>query len=175
MGEYRVLCSFVEILTNRGRYLISPAGRHSPSTTPVITACMPRSWKVEVCQKKKITTGRKNDHSAISSKEDVKYGATQTHFCQLRTNTIACTWRQTITATGSANTATTKHAILQMVFSGKKKKKKMRTMRCTGDECMPLTVFFREYYRLFLRPLRGSTRKYRDIGHLEPNHVRLEF
>ena len=53
MGEYRVLCPFLEILTNRGRYLISPAGRHSPSTTPVITACMPRSWKVEVCQKKK--------------------------------------------------------------------------------------------------------------------------
>ena len=61
-------------------------------TTPVITACMSRSWKVEVCQKKKITTGRRDDQSAISSKEHVKYEATQTYSCQLRTNTTACTW-----------------------------------------------------------------------------------
>ena len=61
-------------------------------TTPVITACMSRSWKVEVCQKKKNATGRRNDRSAISSKEHVKFETTQPYFCQLRTNTTACTW-----------------------------------------------------------------------------------
>ena len=40
------------------------------STTPVITACMSRSWKVDVCQKKKrIPAGRRDYQSAISSKE----------------------------------------------------------------------------------------------------------
>ena len=48
-------------------------------TTLVITACMSRSWKVEVCQKKKNTTGRRDDQSAISSKEHVMYETTQTH------------------------------------------------------------------------------------------------
>ena len=46
-------------------------------TTPVITACMPRSWEVEVCQKIKIT--RRGDQSAINSKEHVQYEATQTY------------------------------------------------------------------------------------------------
>ena len=40
---------------------------------------------------------------------------------------------------------------------------------------MPLTGFFLGYCRLLLRPLLGATRKYRDIGRLEPNYVRLEF
>ena len=41
------------------------------------TACMSRSWKVEVRQKKKLTS--RDDQSAISSKEHVKYEATQTY------------------------------------------------------------------------------------------------
>ena len=41
---------------------------------------MSRSWKVEVCQKKKIATGRRDDQSTISSKEHVKYEATQKLF-----------------------------------------------------------------------------------------------
>ena len=41
------------------------------------TACMSRSWKVEECQKKKLT-GR-DDQSAISSKVHVEYEATQTY------------------------------------------------------------------------------------------------
>ena len=134
---------------------------------------MSRSWKVEACQKiKEITTGRR-DQSAISSKEHVKYEATQTYFCQLRTNTTACTWRQTITATESATTATTKHAILQRVFSGKKNTKRVR---CDiRDECMPLTGFFRGYTVDFYSDLGVATRQYLDIGRLEPNYVRLEF
>ena len=47
-------------------------------TTPVTTACMSRSWKVEVCQNKIMITWR-DDQSAISSKEHVKYEATQTY------------------------------------------------------------------------------------------------
>ena len=43
--------------------------------------------------------------------------------CQLRTNTTACTWRQTIAATESGTTATTKPAILQRFFSEKKNTK----------------------------------------------------
>ena len=40
---------------------------------------------------------------------------------------------------------------------------------------MPPTGFFRGYCRFLLRPLRGATRKYRDIGRVEPNYVRLEL
>ena len=48
--------------------------------TPVFTACMSRSWKLEVCQKQeKIDTGKRDDQPAISSKEHVKYEATQTY------------------------------------------------------------------------------------------------
>ena len=39
--------------------------------------CMSRSWKVELCQRKKNT--RRDDQSAIISKEHVKYEATQTY------------------------------------------------------------------------------------------------
>ena len=46
-------------------------------TTPVITACMSKNWKVEVCRKKKKKLTRRDAQSAISSKEHVKYEATQ--------------------------------------------------------------------------------------------------
>ena len=52
-------------------------GGEKGKTTSVTTACMSRRWKVEVCQKKKLT--RRDYQSAISSKEHVKYEATQTY------------------------------------------------------------------------------------------------
>ena len=103
-------------------------------TIPVTTACMSRSWKVEVCRKKKVT--RRDDQSAISSKEHVKHEATKTY--------LSVTYqhdRQTTTAMESGTTATRKHAIhthlfIQRVFSGKKKQQTMRY----GDERMPPLV-----------------------------------
>ena len=72
-------------------------------TTPVITACMSRSWKVEVCKKKKLT--RRDDQSAISSKEHVKYEATQNLFVSYVPTRPLALDRQTITATESGTTA----------------------------------------------------------------------
>ena len=136
-----------------------------------------RSWKVEVYEKKKNSTGRSADQSAISSKEHVQYEATQTYFCRLRTNTTACTWPAndlTITAKESETTATTKNAILQRVFSGKKTSIAYDAIR---DECMPLTDFFRGYCRLLLRLCVAQLGNICDISLfiLEPNYVRLEF
>ena len=54
-------------------------------------------------------------------------------------------------------------------------KKTPNAYNAIRDECMPLTGFFRGCCRLLLRPLRGSTRKYRHVGRLETNNVRLEF
>ena len=85
-------------------------------TTPVTPVCMSRSWKGEVCKKKQIT--RRDDQSAISSnKEHVKYEATQTYICQLRTKTRPLALdRQTTTPTESGTTATTKHAVLLSTY-----------------------------------------------------------
>ena len=112
----------------------------------MITACMSRrSWKVKVRKKKKKLTGR-DDQSAISSKEHVKYEATQTHLfvSYVSTRPLALD-RQTITATGSQQQQSTPPILLQRVFSGEKNNKK--TMRYR-DECMPLTGFFRGYCQL---------------------------
>ena len=47
-------------------------------TASVTTACISRSWKVEMCRKKK-ELNRRDDQSAIGSKEHVQYEATQTY------------------------------------------------------------------------------------------------
>ena len=77
------------------------------------TACKTRSWKVEVCQKngKKTLEEMINQQSAATRSTS----STKQHklVCPLRTNTRTLAFdRQTITATESGTTATTKHAIL---------------------------------------------------------------
>ena len=121
-------------------------------TTPVITVCMSRSRKVEVCQKNKtITTGRRDDQSAISSKEHVKYEATNL-FVSYVTRPLAL-GPQTMTVTESGTIATTKHDILQRVFSGKKTHKRVR---CDTGRMHATHWFFREYCRRLLRPSRDA-------------------
>ena len=84
----------------------------------MVTACMPRSWEVEVCQKKH-TLSNRDDQSALSSKNHVKYEATQIYLSVTYQHDLLD--RQTITATELVTTATTEHTayISQRVFSGK--------------------------------------------------------
>ena len=82
-------------------------------TAPVTTACMSRSWKVEVCHKKKKVTREEminQQSAAIRSTSSTK----QTKLvCRLRTNTRPLALdRHTTTTTESGTTATTKHDIL---------------------------------------------------------------
>ena len=140
----------------------------------MITACMSRSWKVEVRQNKKFTTGRRDDQSAVSSKEHVKCEATQTYFCQLRTNTTAFTWWPAKRLQQRSQGPQHQHSTPPSKVSSRGKKTP-NAYDAIRDECMPPTGFFHGYCRLLLRPLRGATRKYRDIGRVEPNYVRLEF
>ena len=101
-------------------------------------------------RKKKIT--RRDDQSAISSKEHVKQvlvrSNTNLFFSYVPTRSLALD-RQMTTATESGTTATIKHTayilFLQKVFSGKKTPNAYDAIR---DECMPLTGFFRGYCRL---------------------------
>ena len=88
--------------------------------------------KSRVCKKEnKIATGRRDDQSAISSKEHVKYEATQNKhiFVSCVPTRPLARGRHTITATESEITATTKHAILQRVFSRKTNTKRVRSVR----------------------------------------------
>ena len=80
-------------------------------TTPVTTACMSRSWKVEVCHKNKSLEEMINQQiAAIGSTPSTKQHKV---ICQLRTNTRPLALdQQTTTTTESGTTATTKHAIL---------------------------------------------------------------
>ena len=79
-------CALIDLRKARERAL--PGGRLG--TTPVTTACMPRSWKVEEWQKKKISLEKMiNQQSAARSTSNTKHHKL---ICQLRTNTIACTW-----------------------------------------------------------------------------------
>ena len=96
--------------------------------TPVITACMPRTWKVEVCQKKRNTTSQcgRRYQSAISSKEHIMYEASQTYLSVTYQHDRLHLGRQKIAASESGTTATTKHAIFQRVFSGKINTKRVR-------------------------------------------------
>ena len=84
--------------------------------TPVTTACMSRSWKVEVCQKIKIKIEQMiNQQSAAmrSTSSTKQHKLTR----QLRTNTQPLAFdQQTTIATESGTTATTKHAILLSTY-----------------------------------------------------------
>ena len=83
-------------------------------TTPVTTACVPKSWKVEVCKKKNT---RRGDQSAITAAIR-STSSTKQHklIFQLRANTRPLAFdRQTTTATESGTTATKKHAILPSI------------------------------------------------------------
>ena len=86
-------------------------------TKPVTTACMSRSWKVEVFQKK----NKKSLEEMINKQSAATRSTSRTKqhkvICQLRTNTRPLALdRQTTTATESGTTATTKHAILLSTY-----------------------------------------------------------
>ena len=85
---------------NEGNY------RGGERTTPVMTACMSRSWNHQQGARQV----RRNTNIFVS---------------YVPTRPLAL-GRQTITATESGTTATTKHANLQKVFSGKKNTKRVR-------------------------------------------------
>ena len=88
---------------------------------------MSRSWKVEVCQKKKKTLLVEemiNQQSAARSTSSTKqHKLIAVSYVPTRPLALG---RQTITATESGTTATTKHAILQIVYSGEKNTKRVR-------------------------------------------------
>ena len=93
----------------RQKQLKAISGGGKGRTTPVTTACMSRSRKVEACQKK---------NTRISSKK-MSTSSTKQHklICQLRTITRPLALdRQTTTATESWTRATTKHAILLSTY-----------------------------------------------------------
>ena len=93
---------------------------------------------------KKNTHTRRDDQSAISSKEHVKYGATQTYLSVTyqHDRSRLTGERPQQRSQGPQQQQSTPPIFLQRVFSGKKNTK--RTMRYR-DECMPLTGFFRGY------------------------------
>ena len=97
-------------------------------TTPVITACMSRSWKVEMCQKKK------NRYWYIGEMINEQLATRSTSSTKQHKHIfVSCVpirpisrGRQTITSVESGTTAIAKHAILQRVFSGKENTKRVR-------------------------------------------------
>ena len=103
----------------------------------MITACMSRSWKVKVGKKK--TKSLLVEEMIIQQSAARSTSSTKQH----KLITVSCVptrplalGRQTVTATESGTTATTKHAILQRVFSGGKNTKK--TMRYGTNACHSL-------------------------------------
>ena len=128
-------------------------------TTPMITACMSRCWKVEVCRKNKIqnTTGKGDDQSAISSKWSTS--STKQHklifvsYAPIRPLALG---RQTITAMESGTTATTMHAMLQRVFSGKINTQRVR---CDSGRMHATRWFLPWIRRLLLRISRGAAQQ----------------
>ena len=97
-------------------------------TTLVITACLSRSWilsrSVPKTKKSLLVEEMINQQSAARNTSSTK---------QHKDIFVSCVptrplsrGRQTITATESGTTATTKHAILQRVFSGKENTKRVR-------------------------------------------------
>ena len=107
-------------------------------TTPVITACMSRSWKVEVCPQKNELT-RRDDQSAISTKEYIKYEATQTYLSVMyQHDHLHLTGkRPQQRSQGPQQQQNTPPIFLQRVFSGKK-----NTKRCdTGTNACHSLVF----------------------------------
>ena len=120
--------------------------------TPMITACVSRSWKVEVCQKNKtITTGGRDDQSAISSKEHIKYEATQTYL------SVTYQHHRLHLASKRLQQRSQGPQLQQSTISSEESsrgKKIPNAYDATRDECMPLIHFFRGYCRLLLRPSR---------------------
>ena len=111
---------------------------------------MSRSWKVEVCQRKK-KTRRRDDHSAISSKEHVKYEATQTYLSVTyqhdRLHSTGKRPRQQ--SQGPQQQQSTPPVFLQKVFSGEKNTKRCDTGTNACDSlvssvrgyCLPTATF----------------------------------
>ena len=114
--------------------------------------------------KKKITTGRRDDQSVISSKEHVKYEATQTCFCQLRTNTTALGGKRLQQRSQGPQQQQSTPSSKESP-RGKKTPSAYDAMYGT-NACHSLTGFFRGYCRLSRGP---HIPKYRVSGN---SHLR---
>ena len=116
------------------------------------TASMSRSWKVEVCQKK-VTINRRDDQSAISSKEHVKYEAAQTYLSvTYQYDRLHLTGKR-LQQRGQGPRQQQRTTCSKESSRGRKTPNAYDAIR---DECMPVTGFFRGYCRLSIRPLRGA-------------------
>ena len=140
----------MKAITERGR-----EGRHLRSCDHGL--CMSRSWKVEVFPKK-IKHTKTDYQSAISSKEYVKYEATQTYLSVTyqndRLHLTGKRPQQRSQGPQQHKSTPSTHRVYfsnQRVFSGKKKH---QTMRCR-DECMAPLVFSVDTVYL-LPPSRGA-------------------
>ena len=125
--------------SNAQKKMTAITGGGKGRTIPVTTACISRSWKVEVCQKKnyilrsiyyilwklKYTPAvRSNIHVSLEkiNQQSATIRSTSSTkqnklICQLRTNTrLLAPDRQTTTATHPGTTATTKHAVLLSTY-----------------------------------------------------------
>ena len=94
------------------------------------TACMSRSWKVKVkCAKEEKIITRRDDQSAISSKEHVKYEATQTYLSvTYQHDRLHLTGKQPQPRSqGPQQQQSTPPIFLQRVFSGEKNTKQCDT------------------------------------------------
>ena len=105
-----------------------------------------------VQNKKKITTCRRDDQSAISSKEHVKYEATQTY--------LPVTYQHDRLHLAGKRLQQRGHGpqLQQSTPSFKEswEKKTINAYDAIRDENMPFTGFFRGYCQLLLRPSRGA-------------------
>ena len=108
------------------------------------TACMSRSWKVEVCQNIKKNITRRDDQSAISRKEHVKYEATQTYLSvTYQHDRLRLTGKRPQQQQSTPSTHIPPKSLLG--------EKKHQTVRY-GDECMPPLVSSVD--TVYLLPLR---------------------
>ena len=119
-------------------------------TTPVITGCRSRSWKIEVCKQKSKPTRRSISNQQQGARQ--LRSNTNLFVSYVPTRPLAFE-RQTTTATESATTATTKSHPPKRLLGDKKTPNSYDAIR---DECMPLTGFFRGYDLHFVRPSRGA-------------------
>ena len=107
---------------------------------------MSRSWKVEECAKKKKKITRGDDQSAISSKEHVKYGATQTYLsATCKHDRLHLTGKRPQQCNGvwdHSNSKAHRLYFSKSLLGGNKHQ--TRTMRYR-DKCVLLTGFFRRY------------------------------
>ena len=103
----------------------------------MITACMSRSWKEKVCQKKKKTLEEmSNQQSAARSASSTKQHKL---ICQLRTNTTACTWPANDYSNGVRDHSNNKaHRLYSPESLLGEKKHQTRTMRYGTNACHSL-------------------------------------